>query len=81
MLHAIDKIIQHQLKTNTYAALKYMREGIFNSARSGVQKIGMVITDGESNIDKHLTLDEAKKLKDSNVDMFAIGKTYRLLRI
>ena len=78
MLPAIDTIKFHGSETNTSGALKYMRTGIFNSARS-VQKIGMVITDGGSNRDKHLTLSEAKKLKDSNVVMFAIGKAYGLL--
>jgi len=62
--------------TNTSGALDVMLQ-IFSphyGARSNVKKVGIVITDGQSN-DPTATMVEAKKAKDAGIVMFAIGLT------
>ena len=44
-----------------------------NGDRPGATNIGIVITDGESNVDAHLTIPEADNARLSNIKMFAIG--------
>lgn len=60
--------------TNTHLALKYARETSFSywNSRSGVAKIAVVITDGQSN-NKIETLKEAEKLRNSGVIIFSVG--------
>ena len=57
-------------KTNTAAALRLMREDGFSAAsgaRANVIKIGIVVTDGNSNINKPMTVDEAIKAKQDGI--------------
>lgn len=60
--------------TKTHLALKYARETSFSywNSRSGVAKIAVVITDGQSN-NKIETLKEAEKLRNSGVIIFSVG--------
>lgn len=58
--------------TNTHLALKYARETSFSYARSGISKIAVVITDGQSN-SRSETLDEASRLRNSGVIIFSVG--------
>lgn len=58
--------------TNTHLALKYARERSFSYARSGISKIAVVITDGQSN-SRSETLDEASRLRNSGVIIFSVG--------
>lgn len=58
--------------TNTHLALQYARETSFSYARSGVSKIAVVITDGQSN-SRSRTMDEAEKLRNSGVIIFSVG--------
>ncbi|XP_038600848.1 collagen alpha-1(XIV) chain isoform X2 [Tachyglossus aculeatus] len=59
--------------TLTGLALTYIFENSFKSeagARSGVSKIGILITDGKSQDD---VIPPARKLRDTGVELFAIG--------
>jgi collagen type VI alpha len=61
--------------TQTDLALKMAREVSFtpqNGARSGVEKVAIVLTDGRSN-DPDLTAQQAKLLKDSGVLVIAVA--------
>ena len=41
--------------------------------RPGVVKIGILLTDGESNRDHHLTIQEATRAKDDGIFLMAAG--------
>ena len=64
---AIDAIRWKDEETNTSGALRIMHEEMFltvNGDRKGAPNIGIVLTDGASTRDKHLTIPEARKAKD-----------------
>lgn len=57
-------------------ALNYIFENSFKpeaGARSGVSKIGILITDGKSQDD---IIPPSRNLRESGVELFAIGKCY-----
>lgn len=61
---AIDRIPWLDQETNTSGAIRTMHKEMFTQARGDrpqVANVGIVITDGESNVDKDLTILEANK--------------------
>ncbi|GAB1608200.1 collagen alpha-4(VI) chain-like [Argonauta hians] len=58
--------------TETALAISYARKNIFNNARPGVQKIGIVLTDGVSTY-RYKTIAEAGLAKKEGILMMAIG--------
>lgn len=73
---AIDKIPYIYGSTNTADAIFTMRTTMFTSTngdREGVQNIGIVITDGISNINAQRTIPEAETARRENIHIFAIG--------
>ncbi|CAL1548501.1 unnamed protein product, partial [Lymnaea stagnalis] len=62
------------LYTDTGLAIKYMHEAqlVDGVVRPGVEKIGLVITDGNSQLWK-VTKQEAENARDDGINMFAIG--------
>ncbi|XP_013415045.2 cartilage matrix protein-like [Lingula anatina] len=72
---AIDQIQYISGGTNTGDAIRDMWQNLFsdkNGARPGAIKIGIVITDGQSN-DMYRTTYESKNARDRGITMFAIG--------
>ena len=64
--------------TNTTGALRLMREEQFHKKhgdRKNVPNIAIVITDGESTIEPERTLREARKARQDDITIFAIGIT------
>lgn len=64
--------------TNTSGGIYLMNHVIFqpgNGDRSGVENIAIVITDGASTMDRHLTVPYAKEAKSKGVKMITIGIT------
>ena len=67
-------------KTNTQDALKMCRKKLvyskISNARPGVSKRVLIVTDGQSNVDKQKTLYEALQLKNAGIQVFviAVGK-------
>lgn len=76
ILAAIDSIRQMGgYHTSTPAALKAMRERGFNhvsGARTNVTRVGIVITDGNSD-EREKTASEAEKVRDAGIHLFAVG--------
>ena len=67
--------------TNTYGGLHAMRTAIFGGGagdRPTVRDMAIVITDGESTINKNLTIDEATLAKSDGISMFVIGVTSKI---
>ncbi len=65
-------------KTNTSGALRLMRQAIFRSHkgdRPDIRNVGIIITDGQSNVDQNRTVIEAEAVKQQGIRMFAIGLT------
>lgn len=65
--------------TNTSGGLYIMRTDqfvFFRGDRPGIQNIAIVITDGESTIDREKTQSEAQLAKDNGVKIYTIGVTY-----
>lgn len=63
-------------KTNTQHALEMCNEMFVGSsygAREGSFRRLLIVTDGQSNIKKHLTLEKASKLKQSGIEVFVIA--------
>ncbi|ESO97299.1 hypothetical protein LOTGIDRAFT_231504 [Lottia gigantea] len=60
------------LRTETGLGIQFMRENIMSEARTGVRKICIVITDGESQ-DSKKTAAEAKLARDAGIQMMAVG--------
>ena len=77
LVNAIRNIPYIGDSTNTAAAIEDMRTKVFTlpGDRANVQNIGMVITDGASNIDPHLTVPNAGKAKKDGIIMLAVGIT------
>nr|KAG5710519.1 hypothetical protein BaRGS_013165 [Batillaria attramentaria] len=71
VIEAVDKIRFRPGLTHTGIALAMMRD-VFKDARPGVQKVAVVVTDGQSH-DRRQTALEAKKAADANITVFAIG--------
>ncbi|XP_055863252.1 collagen alpha-5(VI) chain-like [Biomphalaria glabrata] len=75
VISAIGRITHEKgLYTDTGKGIKYMREVQLNDevVRPGVIKIGLVITDGNSQ-DSKITAAEAEAARDSGIVMFAVG--------
>lgn len=75
---AVNSINYPGAGTNTSGGLYIMRTEQFASFRGdrpGIQNIAIVITDGESNIDRQRTLIEAQLAKDYGVRIYTIGLT------
>lgn len=72
LIRRIQSIPYDSGGTDTEYALKYARETSFGYARSGVSKIAVIITDGQSD-SKPGTLNEASKLRNSGVTIFSVG--------
>ena len=72
--NALDGVTQHRGGTRTYNAIEKMHYEMFSSslARSGVPRIAIIITDGESE-DTDLTREAAKTARDDGIIMFAVG--------
>ncbi|XP_078327196.1 uncharacterized protein LOC111124933 isoform X1 [Crassostrea virginica] len=68
---AIDDIGHKEGMTRTDLALKEMKK-LFMCARPGVQKIGIVITDGKSSYPQK-TQQTAREVKGDNVNLITIG--------
>jgi collagen type VI alpha len=67
-------------ETNIAAALRQTRSQMFsevNGARSGVRHIAILITDGEANRERDLTI-EANLTKAAGIEIFTIGITQRI---
>lgn len=61
---------------NTADALDYTTEYVFKKEygdRSWAENIAILITDGESNVDRHLTVPAAEKLRASGTTVLGIG--------
>ncbi|KAL4219316.1 dendrite reproteinration [Mactra antiquata] len=71
IFEAISRIKLWHGLTRTDIALRRMRE-IFKESRPGVQKIGIVISDGNSTY-QDKTRHEAQLMHEMNIKMFAIG--------
>lgn len=70
-------------KTNTSGAVRTMRKQVYQETRGdrpGVLDIGIIITDGESNVDEYLTSYEAGRLEHYNIRMFGVGVTEKINR-
>lgn len=78
MLEAIDRIPWKDQATNTSGGVRFMHQTMFTTAvgdRDNAPNIGIVITDGESNRDRNLTIPESNVARESRVTMFALGIT------
>lgn len=74
VINAIGHVRQSQGNTNTAGALHALRRHMFSSAhaRTGVAKVGIVITDGRSD-NQHATAKQAAKARAAGIQLFAIG--------
>ena len=73
---AIDSNTWKDEKTNTSGGIRLMYKDVFtkeNGDRPIAANIGIVITDGASNVDANLTIPEADNARSRNIKMFAIG--------
>ncbi len=64
--------------TNTSGGLSLMRNSVFQEERGDrpdVRNIGIVVTDGESTVDKNLTIPEAEKAKAEGITLFVVAVT------
>ncbi|XP_060566778.1 uncharacterized protein LOC132725621 isoform X26 [Ruditapes philippinarum] len=76
ILEAMDNIEYMAGSTNTAGALKVMRNDMFssvNGARKEADMIGIIITDGVSNINYHKVLSESDKTRRKGIILLAIG--------
>lgn len=67
--------------TDTQAALRLLMSDVFqatNGARPGVAKVGIIVTDGQSNVDSGDTIPAADAAKSAGVRMFVIGLTNQI---
>lgn len=58
--------------TNTSGALEHLRTRVFPAARREVAHVAIILTDGQSK-NSTLTAEEAKKLREMGVYVFAVG--------
>ena len=61
--------------TNTSGALRVARDLMLSRRRDDVSNIVLLLTDGLSNVDSHLTLAEARITKDAGIRLFTVGVT------
>jgi len=64
--------------TNTSGGIKLMHHDQFstvNGARTGVDRIAIIITDGESNLDETRTVADATDARAAGIEIIAIGVT------
>lgn len=76
IIDAVSRIPYEYGQTNTASALELMRTQMFSSIngdRAGVPNVAIVITDGESTIDKDKTVPEANRARQQGIQIFAIG--------
>lgn len=76
ILEAVDNIDYMAGSTNTAGAIQVMRNEMFtkeNGAREKASKVGIIITDGVSNINYHRTIPEAERARDNGIVLLAIG--------
>jgi collagen type VI alpha len=62
--------------TNTQEALRVMRQDIFTfnrGDRSGVRNVAILISDGESNVNKFNTVREAEQAKNAGIEIFTVA--------
>ena len=76
VLNAIAFDQDGSLGTFTSSAITVMIDDMFKSRRgdrTGVDNVGLVITDGRSNIQERNTITEADRAKDDDILMMAVG--------
>lgn len=75
ILYRIDRLDFLGGNTNTSGALRVARDLLSNSGSraTGSKKVMMLITDGLSNVDPQLTLQEARAAKQGGIIVYAIG--------
>ena len=85
LVQAIEKIEYIDNSTNTADGLRVMRTVIFDPTKSGargdrpdVPNIGILITDGASNVDERNTFPFADQAKRDGIYMLVIGVTERV---
>jgi hypothetical protein len=79
---AIDNIPYIYGSTNTADAIMTMHSRMFtrsNGDRPGVPNIGIVLTDGVSNINSRRTIPEANTARRKDIEVYAIGKKNQLI--
>ncbi|WAR09890.1 CO6A3-like protein [Mya arenaria] len=79
VLDAIDDIPQNYGNTNTAAALRALREGFTeeNGDRPNIRNVGVLITDGQANMETRRTVPEAILTKEDNIFIYAFGVKLR----
>ena len=63
-------------RTNAQEALRLMHTEVFtaiNGDRTGVKNIGVFVSDGYSNMEEQNTVPEAHRVKDKNIEMYAVA--------
>ena len=78
VLDGLDQVRWKNEWTNTSGGLLVMRSQVFTHTepdRYGVPRVGLLLTDGKSNVDPHLTVPEANVARQQKVEMFAVGIT------
>ena len=77
LVDAIRRIPYIGDSTNTAAAIEDMRTKVFTQRgdRPNVPNMGIVVTDGESNIDERNTIPNAQRARRDGIIMFAVGIT------
>ena len=80
LVDAIRKIPYIGLNTNTAAGIEDMRTQVFTQRgdRPYLKNFGILVTDGESNINQEDTIPNANKAKNDGIIMFAVGITERI---
>lgn len=76
MFKAVDKIQYTAGSTNTSGAIKVIRKEMFSTlhgSRKDAAHIGIIITDGVSNIDYHRVKLESTKARLENITLLAVG--------
>ena len=77
ILNALSLAFENrQGQTNTQAALQLLYKSVFTAAggdRQGVDNIGVVVTDGYSNVQADRTLTEAEAARQSGIEVYTVG--------
>ena len=63
-------------QTNTQQAISFMRNDVFRSSvgdRSGVPNIGILVTDGKSNVNRENTVPEATRAKNQDIALYVVA--------
>lgn len=74
LLSAIQSIVYRWGKTNTAAALEYLRNTAYSigGVRPGIRQVALIVTDGES-ANRSATLQEARMTKTSGIHVISLG--------